>query len=712
MRLPDLCTGLPRHGSAKCFWKVGGVGAPACIPAHVSSITASSQVARRHNFSGRKVACAMIISFYACQAGSPELSCHRPPIGSGPLVRLQRIGLVLSRARVLVGLASSTGSHSGQPASFDGSAQNAAAGLGRHNEQRQQRGIRGQRAAAASGADNPSEAGRKGGSPGSVSDNAPPSRRKQKTGGRNGGGGGKVSLQPSASAGRGRSQAGGGRGRKGGRGEKGSQGSSGSNGSDGNGRRTRQRPPQKGLQQSGEGNGNGDVDEDGNARGEGGSSGGNCRSGGNGSGGSPTRARKEKERWASPLTQFRQESQGLIGRYRSPKTEGQAPLEEFGFAKGFLDKYFVDTVLGRGTFGVVSVCTHKETRERCAVKRLEKKYVGGTLEGLFAMRVQNEVDILGHLGQSLNVAHLYQAYEDKDNVYLVMQLCEGGELWQIIQSGRYTERAAARVVRQILQVVAQCAAKGVLFRDVKPENFLFLDESPDSVIKAIDFGLAEYCKKGEILVERAGTPVYIAPEVLKMHYGLKADVWSAGITAYQLLTGRLPFYGEEGLEVSERYMNTRTFNNKDVFRAVLYADLDFCGPPWDEISPAAKDLIMKMLQRDPNKRLSAAEALEHPWLQEDRRCDDKEATPFSDSIVQRLQRFGTYGRLKQMVLRTVVSSIASNNELVADLQVFFCRAGLVQIRAGVLCGPPCSSGVGAFQPFPDRAAAANFTDGD
>jgi len=392
-----------------------------------------------------------------------------------------------------------------------------------------------------------------------------------------------------------------------------------------------------------------------------------------------------KQRWASPLTQFRQESEGLIGRYR-PRTreEGRAPIERFGFYQGFHEKYDLREVIGKGTFGTVRVAEERSTGARFAVKCLPKKHVGAVLEGLFSLRVQHEVDILNHLGRSLNVAFFYGAYEDTEGVYLVMELCEGGELWDILQTGSYTERDAARIIQQILQVVAQCAAKGVMWRDVKPENFML--QVPEGggvpVLKAIDFGLAEYCKADEVLAERAGTPIYIAPEVLKMAYGHKADVWSTGITAYQLLTGRLPFYGEEGLEVSEKYMQNRTFNNKDVFRAVLFADLDFVGSPWDEISPGARDLVMKMLDRDPSRRPSASDALMHPWLQESESAGAAADAPFSDSIVQRLQRFGTYGRLKQVALRTMVTNLALDGELMSGLQVMlreldWCQSGRV-----------------------------------
>lgn len=347
------------------------------------------------------------------------------------------------------------------------------------------------------------------------------------------------------------------------------------------------------------------------------------------------------------------------------------PIISFGFTGGFEDKYKLEKEIGRGTFGVVYICRSKATGERFAVKRMKKKFQGAHLEQYFTRRVVNEVDIGRHLSGSLSICSLHDVFEDGEKVDLVMELCTGGQLWDRIKAGSYTERAAARLMRDIMRAIAQCHGLHVLLRDVKPENFMFLGSDEDSPLKAIDFGIAVFCQPGQYIDVRAGTPIYIAPEVLKMRYTLSADIWSAGIIAYQLLSGRLPFAGEEGAAVAELYMEKQVFNSKDVFRVVLYSHLDFESHPWESVSPEAKDFVQSLLQRDEKLRPTAEQALAHPWLREDWEGGPAADVPLSDTIVQRLQRFGTYGRFRQAVLCHVAHALAEDESALAELKQLF-----------------------------------------
>lgn len=370
----------------------------------------------------------------------------------------------------------------------------------------------------------------------------------------------------------------------------------------------------------------------------------------------------------------------LAGKYRlvatcavtkRARSTGQA---SFGYSTGFALKYDVGELLGAGSFGAVHVAVDKVTGERFAVKSIPKRFLGGRLDEKLLHRVQHEVDVLRHLGGSLNMAQLQGVYEDERRVDMVMELCEGGQLWSRIRPGAYSERQAARILRDVLRSVAQCHARGIIVRDVKPENFLFVDLRPGAPLKMVDFGFAEYLAPGQVLSERAGTVTYIAPEVLRQRYGFPADLWSVGILAYQLLAGRFPWRADDLECESESTCDVaapQRAGNRVLWRAIMYAPLDFMEPPWDTISPQARDLVQSLLQRDPEQRLTADQALSHPWLAKEGAgaAGGVLDAPLSDTLVQRLQRFGTYGKLKQTALKAVTNLMSADDAALRALRL-------------------------------------------
>ncbi|ONK74246.1 uncharacterized protein A4U43_C03F4290 [Asparagus officinalis] len=257
-----------------------------------------------------------------------------------------------------------------------------------------------------------------------------------------------------------------------------------------------------------------------------------------------------------------------------------------------------------------------------------------------------------HLAGHPNVIEIIGAYEDAVAVHLVMELCAGGELFdRIIQRGHYSEKAAAGLARVIVGVVEACHSLGVMHRDLKPENFLFVNQSEESKLKTIDFGLSIFFKPGEIFTDVVGSPYYVAPEVLKKRYGLEADVWSAGVIIYILLSGVPPFWDE---------------NEQGIFEQVLRGDLDFSSDPWPSISQSAKDLVKKMLVRDPKKRLTAHEVLCHPWIQVDGVAPDK---PLDSAVLTRLKQFSAMNKLKKLALRVIAESLSEDE--IAGLKEMF-----------------------------------------
>jgi calcium-dependent protein kinase len=194
--------------------------------------------------------------------------------------------------------------------------------------------------------------------------------------------------------------------------------------------------------------------------------------------------------------------------------------------------FSVGKELGCGQFGVTHLCTHKASGEKLACKTIAKRELASRED---VDDVRREVQIMHHLSGQPNVVGLRGAYEDKHNVHLVMELCAGGELSdRIIAKGQYTERAAASLLRTIVQIVHTCHSMGVMHRDIKPENFLLLCKDEDAPHKATDFGLSVFFKEGEVFRDIVGSAYYIAQEVLKRNYGPRPTYGAASCSISSL----------------------------------------------------------------------------------------------------------------------------------------------------------------------------------
>ncbi|KAF5800477.1 putative protein kinase CAMK-CDPK family [Helianthus annuus] len=260
------------------------------------------------------------------------------------------------------------------------------------------------------------------------------------------------------------------------------------------------------------------------------------------------------------------------------------------------DRYILGAQLGWGQFGVIRECSDKLTGELLACKSISKNRLV-TDEDVRSIKL--EIEIMTRLSGHPNVVDLKAVYEEEGYVHLVMELCAGGELFhQLEQQGRFSESEARVLFRELMQVVRFCHDKGVVHRDLKPENILLATKASSSQIKLADFGLATYIKPGQRLHGTVGSPFYIAPEVLAGGYNQAADVWSAGVILYILLSGKPPFWGK---------------TKSRIFDAVRAANLRFQSDPWNGISDSAKELIRGMLDTDPSVRLTAQQVLDHAW---------------------------------------------------------------------------------------------------
>ncbi|KAL0725815.1 hypothetical protein Bca4012_040414 [Brassica carinata] len=303
------------------------------------------------------------------------------------------------------------------------------------------------------------------------------------------------------------------------------------------------------------------------------------------------------------------------------------------------DRYSLDRELGRGEFGVTYLCIERSTRDLLACKSISKRKLRTAVD---IEDVRREVAIMKHLPRSSSIVALREACEDDSAVHLVMELCEGGELFdRIVARGHYTERAAAGVTKTIVEVVQLCHKHGVIHRDLKPENFLFANKKENSPLKAIDFGLSIFFKPGEKFSEIVGSPYYMAPEVLKRSYGPEIDIWSAGVILYILLCGVPPFWAE---------------SEQGVAHAILRGIIDFKREPWPNISETAKNLVRQMLEPDPKRRLTAKQVLEHPWIQNAKKAPN---VPLGDVVKSRLKQFSVMNRFKRKALRVIAEFLSS-----------------------------------------------------
>ncbi|OIT21345.1 PREDICTED: calcium-dependent protein kinase 24 isoform X2 [Nicotiana attenuata] len=300
-------------------------------------------------------------------------------------------------------------------------------------------------------------------------------------------------------------------------------------------------------------------------------------------------------------------------------------------------RYEFGKELGRGEFGITYQCVDKESGENVACKTIAKSKLRTEID---VEDVRREVVIMRHLPKHPNIVSYKEVYEDKEAVYLVMELCEGGELFdRIVARGHYTERAAARVTKTILEVVQVCHKHGVIHRDLKPENFLYANTSENAQLKAIDFGLSIFFEPGQRFGEIVGSPYYMAPEVLRRNYGPEVDVWSAGVILYILLCGVPPFWAE---------------TEEGIAHAIVKGTIDFNRDPWPRVSDEAKDLVKGMLDPNPYNRLTVEEVLEHHWIQNAEKVSN---VCLGEGVRARIKQFTLMNKFKKKVLRVVADNL-------------------------------------------------------
>ncbi|KAI7747244.1 hypothetical protein M8C21_004907, partial [Ambrosia artemisiifolia] len=315
---------------------------------------------------------------------------------------------------------------------------------------------------------------------------------------------------------------------------------------------------------------------------------------GSGSAPSPAGTPRRMFKWPLPPPSPAKPIMSAIRKRREVKKEkSQVKKEEegslvildksFGYQRNFRSKYELGKEVGRGHFGYTcrAVCKKGVLKNQSvAVKVIPKSKMTTAIS---IEDVRREVKLLKSLSEHQQMVQFYDAFEDDQYVYIVMELCEGGELLDRILSrgGRYNENDAKSIVIQMLSIASFTHLQGVVHRDLKPELYFNLNH--------------------QRLNDIVGSAYYVAPEVLHRSYNVEADMWSIGVITYILLCGSRPFFAR---------------TESGIFRSVVKTDPNLEGSPWPSVSSEAKDFVKRLLNKDHRKRMSASQALTHPWLRD------------------------------------------------------------------------------------------------
>jgi calcium-dependent protein kinase len=338
--------------------------------------------------------------------------------------------------------------------------------------------------------------------------------------------------------------------------------------------------------------------------------------------------------------------------------------------------------LGTGNFGTVYKARNIQKNYECALKKIlcAKSHNSNSMDSL-----RKEVNILKQMHHP-GIIRIYEIMETNTHLYISQEMCTGGELFDaVVQAGNgaFSEKDAAAIMRMALEALDHCHQHQVVHRDLKPENFLLaspLSKSrnagdPFPQIKMIDFGLADHHKFGKHFQLRAGTPYYMAPEILAKNYDLECDCWSMGVVMYILLCGYPPFYGDDDEEIYgrirkglpkrfgdevESWLKSSSTKNakarKPPGTGPNWAEYDdfFPKDEWNQISSGAIDMIRKFLVLDPKQRLSAKEGLKHPWILS---VGPPKPEPLNRALFERLRKFTGHDKFKRIAKRMIAETL-------------------------------------------------------
>ena len=307
-----------------------------------------------------------------------------------------------------------------------------------------------------------------------------------------------------------------------------------------------------------------------------------------------------------------------------------------------LNEYSELEKISSGSFCEVKKVLHIPTKQIRAVKIIHK--VGLQNNIINQKSILHELRILNSIDHP-NILRCYAIYEDDLKYYIVTEFCEGGNLFQkILELKAFTENDAAEVFRQMLSALSFCHSKGILHRDLRPENVLLDSKGSSLTLNISDFGTSCFLDVDRNLNSKFSSPFYTAPEVIQEAYNEKCDIWSCGVIMYIMLFGKPPFPGA---------------TEKEVYNAIKTQPLSF-NRDSTNISNEACDLLTRMLQVDTTQRISAADALKHTWITT--RKTARSSPVLKDTLIS-LTEFNSSSKLKEAVQMYIATQIISSDEV-------------------------------------------------
>ena len=324
----------------------------------------------------------------------------------------------------------------------------------------------------------------------------------------------------------------------------------------------------------------------------------------------------------------------------SRKGSKEIKMKASSLMKDIRKEYKFLKPLGGGHFGTVRKAyrrAEKEPYQYFAIKSISIK----NLTQKDYNDLVKEVDIISGLDHP-NIIKFYETYHDKYFFHIVMELCQGKEVFDnIANHGYMPEKKVVNIIFKVLLAIAHCHSRGITHRDLKPENILFESLKPDAEIKLIDFGLSRKYSKDEKMHTILGTPYYVAPEVLKGEYDEKCDIWSIGAMTYLMLCGDPPFTGS---------------SNSEIFKKIVKNEVKFNPYKWKNISNNAKDFVKLCLNKNALERPSASKAVEHKWFSNVVK-ETHSLKNLPKNILINIKNFNIVDKFKQIIIKYLINTM-------------------------------------------------------